>query len=388
MNTSIRNNSLTAVIGNKVYSADSSHPNWVGIMDAVRANSDAALVSAINIRQAVVNFVKGKVKVVGNEVWFGDLQIGGVVVDRLLSFIADGLPSTPILRFIENLHSNPSQRAVTELYTFLEHKNLPITQEGNFLAYKGIQNNCYSITSGKLTLLSGKTDRSGHIFNGVGEVVECVRNQVDDNRDNTCSTGIHAGSLEYATSFGRNGRVVIVEINPKDVVSIPSDCEGQKLRTCKYKVVGIFEGALDSTYNNKYSITADDANEIGSDSDEQTYEEGYEEGYANGLATGQEDKEGGLKSQSASIKIDDDWDEGYLNGYVDGYDSATVKGPVSTKVVSAQAANNLSVQCYKDGYRAGRIDSRTHNKRNTNSKSTSYIEGYSDGYKHKVKKHK
>ena len=333
MNTSIRNNSLTAVIGNKVYSADSSHPNWVGIMDAVRANSDDALISAINIRQAVVNFVKGKVKVVGNEVWFGDLQIGGTVVDRLLSFIADGLPSEPILRFIENLHGNPSQRAVTELYTFLEHKNLPITPEGNFLAYKGIRNDWYSITSGKLTLLQGSA-KDGHILNSIGQTVECVRNQVDDNKDNTCSRGIHAGSLEYATNFGRGGRVVIVEINPKDVVSIPSDCEGQKLRTCKYKVVGIYEGALDSTFNNKYHVPAkDDENEIGSD------------------------------EQVATV-------------------------PVTAKVVSPGAAHNLAVQAYKDGYRDGRVDSRTHNKRNTNSKSKAYVEGYTDGYKHKVKKHK
>ena len=262
--TSIRNNSLTAVIGNKVYSADSSHPNWSGIMDAVRADDGNALINAINIRRTITSFVNGKVKIVGNEVWFGDLQIGGVVVDRLLSFISDGLPATPILRFIENLYSNPSKRAVTELYTFLEHKNLPITPEGNFLAYKGIRKDWYSITSGKLTLLSGKTDGYGHIFNGLNEIVECVRNQVDDNKDNTCSHGIHAGSLEYATNFAGGGRVVIVEINPKDVVSIPSDCEGQKLRTCKYKVVGECEGALDSTFNDTYS-DSDDDNEIGSD---------------------------------------------------------------------------------------------------------------------------
>ena len=47
MNTSIRNNSLTAVIGNKVYTADSTHPNWSGIMDAVRANDDNGLINAI-----------------------------------------------------------------------------------------------------------------------------------------------------------------------------------------------------------------------------------------------------------------------------------------------------------------------------------------------------
>ena len=271
MNFNIRYNgkeptSVTAVIGNKVYSADKTHPNWAGVLAAVRSNSDAAFVGAVNIRKAVANYVKGKVRIEGNEVYFGTLQIGGIVVDRLLNFIGDQLPPEPILRFIENLYANPSQRAVTELYTFLEHKNMPTTPEGNFLAYKGLQPNFYSITSGKLTLLQGKTDKAGHIFNGIGETIECVRNQVDDNKDIGCSRGIHAGSLEYATSFAGGGKVVIVEINPKDVVSIPTDCNCQKLRTCKYKVVGEYVAPLNDTFNNQYS-DVDTTPENGSDED-------------------------------------------------------------------------------------------------------------------------
>ena len=32
-----------------------------------------------------------------------------------------------------------------------------------------------------------------------------------------------------------------VEIDPRDVVSVPKDCDCQKLRTCKYKVVALHE---------------------------------------------------------------------------------------------------------------------------------------------------
>ena len=378
MNTSIRNNSLTAVINNKVYSADSTHPNWSGIMDAVRANNDNALISAINVRQTVANFVSGKVRVVGNEVLFGDMQIGGVVVDRLLNFIAEKIPAEPIVKFIENLYSNPSQRAVTELYTFLEHKNLPITPNGNFLAYKGIQTNWYSITSGKLTLLQGTADSGGHIFNGVGETVECVRNQVDDNRDNTCSTGIHAGSMEYATSFGAGGRVVIVEINPKDVVSIPSDCNGQKLRTCKYKIVGEYQGALNSTYNSSYHVSADDVNEIGSDEDEvdeRTYEDGYEDGFKQGKL----DSDSG-KTMSTFLSNTDyeDYDDGYKDGYEDGYEEPVIAEPVISNTVQND---------YLSGYKDGRSDSNNHNGRTNHGGSNSYTSGYNDGYGHKAKQY-
>ena len=41
-------------------------------------------------------------------------------------------------------------------------------------------------------------------------------------------------------------RVVIVKVNPKDVVSVPTDCECQKVRTCEYQVIADYEGPLQS----------------------------------------------------------------------------------------------------------------------------------------------
>ena len=382
---SIRNNSLTAVIDNKVYTADTTHPNWTKIMDAVRSNDAEALIDAMNIRQAVINFANGKIKVVGNEVWYGNLRIGGVVVDRLLNFIGDNLPAEPIVKFIENLYANPSQRAVSELYTFLEHKNMPITPNGTFLAYKGIKGDFFSCTAGKLTLLQGRADEQGHIFNGVGETIECVRNQVDDNKENHCSQGIHAGSMEYATGFAQ-GKVVIVEINPKDVVSIPNDSNCQKLRTCKYKVVGEYELPLTSTYTSQYGTDeSDDVDKVGEYIEYSEDSEDYNTGYAAGLDDGERDKEQGLKSSSDEIKIEDEYDEGYLDGYVDGYDNASAPVPV----VIAQPF--ISMQCkldYQTGYKQGREDSHGNGKANNSWKNANYVAGYNDGYAHKVKQYK
>jgi hypothetical protein len=66
------------------------------------------------------------------------------------------------------------------------------------------------------------------------------RNQVDDDKDRTCSTGLHFCSQDYLPSFGsaQGNRVVIVKINPADVVSIPSDYNNAKGRACRYEVVG------------------------------------------------------------------------------------------------------------------------------------------------------
>jgi hypothetical protein len=73
------------------------------------------------------------------------------------------------------------------------------------------------------------------------------RARVDDNRAVGCSDGLHAGALNYVASYGSvesGDRIVIVKINPKDVVSVPSDCNCEKLRTCEYLVVGEYQGEL------------------------------------------------------------------------------------------------------------------------------------------------
>lgn len=238
---------VTAMVGDKQYTADSTHSNWEAILSAIRADNVKAFESAIDIKSAFQNYTVGKVRIVGGEVLYGDTRLGGVVVDRIFDFMANNLPVEPIMLFIGKLFQNPSSRAVNELYRFLEHENLPITATGNFRAYKGLKNDFYSVTSGNLTLLQGKTDGHGHIYNGVGETIECVRHQVNDDKDQTCSYGLHAGSLEYAKNFAQ-GKFVIVEIDPKDVVSIPSDCNGEKLRTCKYVVVEEYVAPLDSVY--------------------------------------------------------------------------------------------------------------------------------------------
>jgi hypothetical protein len=140
--------------------------------------------------------------------------------------LQDGFPVEPLVAFMENLMTNPSKRAVDELYGFLEKNSLPITPDGHFLAYKKVRQNYFDCHTGKMD-------------NSVGKVVEMERNEVDDNKDQTCSAGLHFCSQEYLPHFGGgDSRVVIVKINPRDVVSIPVDYNNAKGRACRYEVIG------------------------------------------------------------------------------------------------------------------------------------------------------
>ena len=102
-----------------------------------------------------------------------------------------------------------------------------ITEDGHFLAYKRVRNNYTDLHSGRFD-------------NTVGSNPAMLRNDVDDNRDRTCSRGLHFCAKHYLPSFGAGtgNRVMVVKVNPADVVSIPSDYNNAKGRTWTYEVVG------------------------------------------------------------------------------------------------------------------------------------------------------
>jgi hypothetical protein len=147
----------------------------------------------------------------------------------------EGLPSTPYIRFLENLMQNPSSRSRSQLYRFLEHQGLPITEDGCFLAYKGVDENYYD-------------KHTGNISNRIGQRVTMERNRISDDPSIGCHTGLHVGSERYAVDFG--DRTVICKINPRDVVSVPLDCECQKMRVCAYEVTADYAGTMRKTFSN------------------------------------------------------------------------------------------------------------------------------------------
>ena len=255
-------NGFTTQFLGKVCTADDTHPNWDVLIEALNTNDEELFKKNYNIAETFVSYSEGNVSIVGNKVFYGKVELHGVVVDRMFDFMRNKLDVVPMLKFINKLYQNPSSRAINELYTFLSHKNLPITSDGNFRAYKALMDDYYSVTSGTIELLTGKVREDGRIYNGIGEVIECMRNQVNDDKTDGCSYGLHAGSYEYAKNF-YNGKIVEVEINPADVVSIPTDCNCEKLRTCKYVVISESVVPMNDVFVN----TEDNNDSDGDDSD-------------------------------------------------------------------------------------------------------------------------
>jgi hypothetical protein len=264
----LTDNSLTIVVDGKALTMESSNPSFGEAKKLLSAEKYDELPDLFDTPKAVERFAEGSIKVSDGEVSYKGEVIHNHVVGRILDFMRQGLPYKPLTRFVEKLMENPSRRAVNELYAFLEHKNMPLTPDGNFLAYKGVR--------------SDFTDwHSGQFTNKVGDVNEMPRRNVCDNANIGCSDGFHAGSLDYARQYGNGGHLMVVEIDPADVVSVPLDCDQQKLRTSKYKVVSLFEKKLEQPmcddygdYEGCYEDNAEDDSLDGFDQD--SYEAGYE----------------------------------------------------------------------------------------------------------------
>jgi hypothetical protein len=270
--------SLTIVLNDEPKTITSENPVWNDAITAIREGRFDDLPDLLDKSKAIARFSHGKIEVRDGLVTYAGEEIHNIVVDRILNFIKNGLPYEPLVKFLDKLMQNPSRRAVNELYKFLEHKKMPLTPDGDFLAYKSVRADFKDWYSGE------------HDFS-IGQVREMARNQVCDNADVGCSAGYHAGSEEYAKSFNGGGNLVIVKINPADVVSVPTDCECQKLRASRLEVVALYRKALDKelydkvydNYIHPYRPEAQEAmNEMFGYDDEDDYEDDEDDNdYAN-----------------------------------------------------------------------------------------------------------
>jgi hypothetical protein len=209
------------------------------LIKAVRENRVSEIPALVSAAKRIEVFSKGNFVVKDGRVHVNGVPAPQVLSDKIIRFSNDGLPFQPLLKFAENLQANPSYRAVNELFTFLEKNDHPLTENGNFIAYKRVRS-------------SFKDIHSNTMDNSVGNLVEMPRNQVNEDSNQTCSHGLHVANWTYAhTQFASHdpGSDVMleVEVNPADVVSIPVDYNNSKMRVCKYKVLGVVTTPFDET---------------------------------------------------------------------------------------------------------------------------------------------
>jgi len=185
----------------------------------------------ISISKRIEKESNNKFVVVNGRIMVEGVEAPAALSNKIIKFSEQGLPYEPLLKFAKNLQNNPSFRAVNELFLFLEKNDHPITENGCFIAYKRVRKDFKDIYTGTMD-------------NSVGNVVEMPRNQVNEDCNQTCSNGLHVANWDYAHnvySCAEDDIMLEVEVNPADVVSVPIDYNSAKMRTCKYKVLGVVD---------------------------------------------------------------------------------------------------------------------------------------------------
>ena len=334
------NGSVTLYLNGECLTVATDHPNYNKILENIKAGDFSNIESLVNVAKAVINYASGRISVINGEILYNGFSVSNTLTQRILKMMADGFKFDHMIKFLENIMQNSSKRAVDETYWFLENYGLPITDDGCFLAYKAVRNNYTDIYSGKFN-------------NAIGAVVSMPRNMVDDNYGKDCSNGLHVGALDYVVGYGHfvkgqapaaeGNRLLIVKVNPKDVVSVPQYEGHTKMRVCEYAVVSEIKDVVkelekvvytsnaqeiqpdydDSEYDAEDDYDAacpwvDDENTEDDSTDYQSADSEDESEYNAGYQQGKHDANFGLEYMT---NLDSDSSDAFRDGYAEGFRS-------------------------------------------------------------------
>lgn len=242
--------SVTVFSGGEVYVATLEHPNFKNIITAIsESKPDDEIVSLFDVSIAIGNEFRRlseRVTVNAGNVFFDGDRIDDSLTQTIARFHAEGNPNLePLVRFLEKVMLNLNPHSREHLYRWLAKHHFAIANDGDFYAYKGIRPDGKSVSAGEAIVNGVKMN--GNIPNAANSVIEMPRGSVTFDPKVGCSRGLHAGNWSYASTFG-NGNTLLVKINPRDVVSVPTDSSDQKLRVCRYHVIKVVSQPLDTAF--------------------------------------------------------------------------------------------------------------------------------------------
>ena len=228
VNFHVLNNSIVVNFNGTTHNIHKEDSRYEPVLQAIRDNKLDSIPDLVDTKK---QFSEYGLEIVDGLVHLDKQQLPIELSNRVLEFVKQKLPKEPLLNFWRNLRQNPSFNSRQMLYKFLEHNGHPLTQDGCFIAYRGITEDF-------------KDCHTKSMDNSIGKVVSMDRNLVDDNPNNTCSHGLHVAAFNYAKDFGQ--KLVEVKVNPIDVVAVPTDYNGTKMRVCKFEVIRECEAILET----------------------------------------------------------------------------------------------------------------------------------------------
>lgn len=231
------------------------HPKYQEIIEAAQDEFSSTgdiedLADASNAIATQFRAITERVSVANGRVYFDGDQVHSSISAHIIRAIEsckdidwddEAWPYAEIA-FLEKVQDNPNEHSREQLYDWLQAEDFSITSYGDIVGYKGVardaDNTLLSVRAG-MAIVNGETI-TGQIPNAIGSVVEMPRSAVAHDPSESCSTGLHVGTFDYAHNWA-SGAMLKVAVNPRDVVSVPTDAGGKKIRVCRYRVVDVID---------------------------------------------------------------------------------------------------------------------------------------------------
>jgi hypothetical protein len=223
--------------------ATADHPHFADILEGAQSGIAIDDLHALaDLSTAVAqrfDTLSERVAVANGRVYFDGDEVDSTITKQIVRCLEDPNAGDwkPLVLFMENVAANPNPHSREQLFDWLRDREFTITTNGSFIAYKGVSGDGdgnYVSGSRGHGIVNGER-HEGQLPNPVGATVEMPRSDVQHDPTRGCHTGLHVGTYEYAKGYA-NAALLTVMVNPRDVVSVPTDCSAAKMRVCRYVV--------------------------------------------------------------------------------------------------------------------------------------------------------
>jgi hypothetical protein len=228
--------------------ATGEHPQFAAILAAAASDASSAeeIRDLADLSAAVARHfdqLSERVAVANGRVYFDGDEVDSTITQQIVRCLDDSTEGDwkPLVLFMENVAANPNPHSREQLFDWLRDRKFTIASNGCFIGYKGVHERPdaddglpYQSASSGEAIVNGERFE-GKIPNAPGATVEMPRSAVQHNPSEGCSTGLHVGTYAYAQTYAR-AALLSVLVNPRDVVSVPTDCNAEKMRVCRYVV--------------------------------------------------------------------------------------------------------------------------------------------------------
>lgn len=234
----ISDNSVTFFAKGRPWTMASGHRNFDEVKRRLHVLNDPSvtrydgelddLIGLVDIRPAITAASGGKLEFSGSDIVWNGERLHNVWVDKILAFKDKGEPFDPIFKALDDLMRNPTPEARERLPIFVEQSKLGFLPDGRICAFKGVRSDGYDI-------------HTRTVLYEIGKTVSIERDKCELDPNVTCAAGLHLGAIDYIIKNGYgwscDRKMMLCAFWPRNVVAVPTDYQGGKMRVCSLDVL-------------------------------------------------------------------------------------------------------------------------------------------------------